>query len=73
MSEEDSRVIAKTEVDDKLISTTFLPICMTFEDGSPQAFETVVVRGQKSRTMKRYADLAEALHGHDLIVACEQP
>ena len=65
MANEESRVLARNEIDGGFVSTAFLPICMTFEDGSPQAFETVVIRGHRSQVVKRYADLAEALRGHD--------
>jgi hypothetical protein len=69
MLDEDSRVIASSHVGAILISTAFLPICLTFEDGSPQAFETVIIRGHKASVVKRYSDLAEALKGHDETVA----
>ncbi|HRK20616.1 MAG TPA: hypothetical protein PLX06_02325 [Fimbriimonadaceae bacterium] len=68
MDDEDSRIVATTEIPNGFVSTAFLPICLMFEDGSPQAFETVVVRNQKPTVAKRYSDLAEALKGHDLIV-----
>lgn len=68
MADEDSRFLATTTVEGGFVSTVFLPICLMFEDGSPQAFETIVVRSQKSTVAKRYSDLAEALKGHDLIV-----
>ncbi len=68
MADENARIIATTDIDDGFVSTAFLPICLMFEDGSPQAFETVVLRNQKSVVAKRYSDLAEALKGHDLIV-----
>lgn len=69
MTDEDALVVAKTDIGGGLVSTVFLPICMTFEDGSPQAFETVVVRGHKTHVRKRYSDLADALQGHDEIAA----
>lgn len=68
MADEDARIVATTDIDDGFVSTAFLPICLTFEAGSPQAFETVVVRGHKSVVVKRYSDLAEALRGHDQVV-----
>jgi len=68
MADEDSRILATSAVEGGFVSTAFLPICLMFEDGSPQAFETVVVRNQKPTVAKRYSDLAEALRGHDLIV-----
>ncbi|GIK31585.1 MAG: hypothetical protein BroJett009_05770 [Armatimonadota bacterium] len=68
MADEDARIVATTNIDGGFVSTAFLPICLTFEDGSPQAFETVVIRGHKSLVVKRYSDLAEALKGHDQVV-----
>lgn len=68
MSDEDSRIVASSSSGGALVSTAFLPICLTFEDGSPQAFETVVIRGHKSQVIRRYSDLAEALKGHDATV-----
>lgn len=68
MDQENSRIVASTDIEGGFVSTAFLPICLMFEDGSPQAFETVVVRNQKSIVVKRYADLAEALKGHDQIL-----
>lgn len=68
MAEEDSRVLATSAVEGGFVSTAFVPICLMFEDGSPQAFETVVVRSQKSIVAKRYSDLSEVLKGHDQIV-----
>src|SRR5689334_22491178 len=69
MADEDSRILAQDSVADSTVSTAFLPICLTFEDGRPQAFETVIVCGHKSLVVARYADLAEALRGHDHQVA----
>lgn len=68
MADEDSRIVASTKIRDGFVSTAFLPICLVFEDGTPQAFETVVVRNQKSVVARRYSDLAEALNGHDQVV-----
>lgn len=68
MLDEESRVVASTTLDGIFVSTAFLPICLKFEDGSPQTFETVVVRGHKSLVVKRYSDLADALSGHDEVV-----
>ncbi len=50
------------------MSTVFLLICLMFGGGSPQAFETVVVRNQKSVVAKRHSDLAEALIGYDQVI-----
>lgn len=69
MADEDSRIVASTSVSDGFVSTAFLPICLRFEDGSPQAFETVVVRNQKATVVKRYSNLTEALAGHDAYVS----
>lgn len=69
MADEDSRMLSQARIGDSLISTAFLPICLTFEDGRPQAFETVIVQGHKSVVVARYSDLAEAYRGHDQEVA----
>lgn len=42
LADEDSRIVANTAIEGGFVSTAFLPICPMFEDGSPQAFETVV-------------------------------
>ena len=68
MSDEHSRIVASSIINGVLVSTAFLPICLTFEDGEPQAFETVVIRGHKALALERYADLAEALKGHDAAI-----
>ena len=64
------RVVASHEPGDGLvISTAFIPVCIRGEDGRPSCFETVVVRGHKSKVVRRYSDLHEALTGHDSVVA----
>lgn len=72
MADEDSRIVASTNLNGTVVSTTFLPLCLTFEDGSPQAFETVIVRGHRSLVVTRYCDLADALSGHDAVVKAER-
>jgi hypothetical protein len=54
--------------DGTMVSTAFIPICLMFEDGSPQCFETIIVRDCKSRTMRRYSTFLDALNGHDALV-----
>ncbi len=68
MADEDARIVASSNLDGTVVSTAFLPICLTFKDGTPQAFETVIIRGHKSVVVRRYSDLAEALKGHDQVV-----
>lgn len=64
------RVVASHEDSDGgVISTAFIPVCLRGEDGQPSCFETVVVRGHKSKVVRRYSDLHEALTGHDAVVA----
>lgn len=68
MADEDARIVATTDFYGGFVSTVFLPICLKFEDGTPQAFETVTVQKHKALVVKRYSDLAEALKGHDQVV-----
>jgi len=72
MADEDARIVSHTQFEGGFVSTAFLPVCLLKEDGSPQAFETVIVRGHKSIVVKRYCDLADALRGHDTVVQAER-
>ena len=66
------RVAFHEAANGKIISTVFLPICLMFEDGSPQCFETVIVWNCKSKVVKRYSTFEAAIYGHDgfVTLAC---
>jgi len=61
--------IAFTKLDNgTLVSTAFVPICLVFEDGKPQCFETVHIHNMKAKTLKRYSTFEDARKGHDILV-----
>jgi hypothetical protein len=66
--DEESCKVAYDESEGIIVSTIFLPICLSFDSGLPQCFETVVVKGMKSNVMKRYSTFCEAIEGHDRFV-----
>lgn len=69
IGDEQPRMVAPSRVGTSLISTTFVPVCLTFEDGRTQAFASIVERGHKAVVVARYSDLADDLNGHDREVA----
>lgn len=66
--DEQSCKVAFNESQGIIVSTIFLPICLSFDSGLPQCFETVVLKGMKSNVMKRYSTFSEAIEGHDRFV-----
>lgn len=69
LESQEPRVVAQhTRDDGSLVSKAFLPLCLRGEDRAPLCFETVVVRGHKSRVVAQHTDLHRALQAHDQIV-----
>lgn len=62
------RNIAKTEIGDVSISTVFLGLNHSFNDGPPIVFETMVFGGEHDGEMQRYVTKEQALAGHDKMV-----
>jgi len=65
---EHSRV-AKTEIDEVMVSTVFLGVNHNLAFGKPHLFETMVFGGEMDGEMQRYSTWDEALAGHEQIVA----
>ena len=61
--------IGSTEIGDIHISTVWLGMDHQFEDGPPLIFETMVFGGPLADYQWRYATEAEAIAGHDQVVA----
>jgi hypothetical protein len=67
--DEDGRTIGFHKASDgTIVSTIFLPVCLLFEDGRPQCFETAIITGTKSTVAKRYSTFNQAIEGHDSFV-----
>ena len=65
----DARRVAKTEIDDILISTVFLGIDHNFIiKGPPILFETMVFGGNLDEELVRYCTYEEAERGHKNMV-----
>ena len=64
----ETRHIARTEIDDVLISTVFLGIDHQWGRGPPLLFETMVFGGELSGEQVRYSTLREAKAGHEKMV-----
>ncbi len=66
----DRRILARSVVGERLVSTVFLPIDHAFGDGPPVLWETMVFwqkAGQAMRTtdfQRRYTSCEAALQGH---------
>ena len=58
------RVVAKTEKDGVSVSTVFLGIDHSFEEGEPVLFETMIFGGDRDEDMWRYSTWDEAEKGH---------
>ena len=62
--------VARTEIDsDVFVSTVFLALDHAFNGGVPILFETMIFEGEHDQAQWRYHTRAEALMGHDLVVA----
>lgn len=66
--DEQSCHVAYNESGGNSFSTRFVPICLSFDSGAPQCFETIIINGIKSTVMKRYSTFSEAIAGHDRFV-----
>lgn len=68
--DEDYRRVALTEIGDVRISTVWLGIDHNFwGQGPPLIFETMVFGGPLDEEQERYSTEAQALAGHDQMVA----
>jgi hypothetical protein len=59
-----NRHIADTTIGDVRVSTVFLGIDHSFDDGSPLLFETMVFGGELDQEQERYYTWEEAEAGH---------
>ena len=73
LNDMDYKVIRRTDLPDgKLVSTVWLGMSLSFGPGAPEIFETMVFPGQDDfgeLDMDRYATEAEAITGHEAMVA----
>jgi len=67
--ESGDKTVARTTVGASLVSTVFLALNHGYDGGPVLIFETLVFGGGLSDMMIRYSSEAEALAGHDEIVA----
>lgn len=58
------RMVRRTKVGDAQVSTVFLGIDHSFDDGPPVLFESCVFGGKLADEMDRYTSWAEAERGH---------
>jgi hypothetical protein len=65
----DKRRIARTELPNATISTVWLGIDHGWGEGPPLIFETMWFKRDGDDEMERYATKAEALAGHERMVA----
>jgi hypothetical protein len=63
------KVVAQTKVGDVLVSTAWLGLDHNFLGGPPLIFETMVFGGLLDQEQERYSTEAQALAGHDQMVA----
>ena len=63
-----SRFVAKTSLENGMISTVFLGIDHNWGNGKPLFFETMVFDGPLDGEMARYHTWDEALQGHKAMV-----
>jgi len=68
-SSTDDKRVAYTKVDDTTISTVWLEFNHQYGDGPPLIFETMVFGGPFNEEQIRYSTEAEAVAGHDQMVA----
>lgn len=64
----DKRKIAQDTIDGVLVSTVFLGLDYSFDDGPPVLYETMVFKKGGSDEMQRYHTKEEALEGHKEMV-----
>lgn len=62
--ETNNRTVAKTEINDILISTIFLGLDHGFGKGDPILFETMIFGGKHDQYQERYETWEEAEKGH---------
>lgn len=63
-----NKVVEKTQLKDCLVSTVFLGLDHSFDEGCPVLFETMVFEGPDAGYMERYHTWDEAVAGHERIV-----
>jgi hypothetical protein len=63
------RHVAETTVGDVWVSTVWLGLDHSWDDGPPLIFETMVFGGPCNEEMHRYSTEVQALAGHDQMVA----
>lgn len=70
LADDDVRQVARTEMDDAVsVSTVWLGLDHSFGGTRPLVFETMVFGGPLDMEQERYSTEAEALLGHQLMVA----
>lgn len=62
------KAVAKTNVDDVIVSTVFLALEHGFDLGQPILFETMVFGGEFDQEMARYTTWEDAEIGHQVMV-----
>ena len=65
---EADRHVARTEIDDIVVSTVFLGIDHNFENGNPLLFETMIFGSGYDGYQERYSNWEEAEQGHKIAV-----
>ena len=66
--EDHDRVVARTKIDEILVSTVFLGLDHNFDGGTPILFETMVFGGPLNEHMVRYTGWKQALAGHQRVL-----
>jgi hypothetical protein len=64
----DNRRVAYTKIGDVQISTVFLGLDHSFDDGPPLVFETMIFGGEHNEGQWRYHAWQEALEGHEAAI-----
>lgn len=72
MNDAEYKRVARTELGDVLVSTVWLGLNHSWDDGPPLIFETMIFGGPHDDWMDRYSTEAEALAGHERVVAALQ-
>lgn len=65
----DYRQVARTETDEFMVSTVWLGLNHSFTGGPPVIFEWMVFGGPLDEEQRRYVTEAQAVAGHDQLVA----
>lgn len=68
----DNRLVARTQIQDAMISTVFLGLDHAWGGGSPVLFETMIFGGKHDDYQDRYTSLEEAMFGHEYAVGLVQ-